>query len=76
MLATAAPQWSRPGLVLVGDAAHTLTPILGQGVNHVLIDGVTLAELVDSALSPSPSMAAAQPMAAAHRSPAAAPDPR
>jgi 2-polyprenyl-6-methoxyphenol hydroxylase-like FAD-dependent oxidoreductase len=40
------PRWSRPGLVLLGDAAHTLTPILGQGVNHALIDGHTLAELL------------------------------
>lgn len=56
---TVVPQWSRPGLVLVGDAAHTLTPILGQGVNHALIDGVTLAQLVDNALYGSPPMAAA-----------------
>ncbi|MEU6644643.1 FAD-dependent oxidoreductase [Saccharomonospora sp. NPDC046836] len=46
----ATPRWSRPGLVLVGDAAHTLTPILGQGVNHALIDGRTLAGLLDPAL--------------------------
>ncbi|RBM16784.1 oxidoreductase [Prauserella sp. PE36] len=44
------PRWSRPGLVLIGDAAHTLTPILGQGVNHALIDGHTLAGLLDPAL--------------------------
>ncbi|HEY6423361.1 MAG TPA: FAD-dependent oxidoreductase [Pseudonocardiaceae bacterium] len=56
---TVVPQWSRPGLVLVGDAAHTLTPILGQGVNHALIDGVTLAKLVDGALGTSQPMAAA-----------------
>lgn len=37
------PQWSRPGLALIGDAAHTLSPILGQGVNHALVDAVTLA---------------------------------
>lgn len=47
------PQWSRPGLVLMGDAAHTLTPILGQGVNHALIDGHTLARLLDPALDAS-----------------------
>jgi 2-polyprenyl-6-methoxyphenol hydroxylase-like FAD-dependent oxidoreductase len=46
----ATPQWSRPGLVLIGDAAHTLTPILGQGVNHALIDGHTLAALLDRPL--------------------------
>lgn len=43
------PRWSRPGLVLIGDAAHTLTPILGQGVNHALVDGVTLAGLLGEA---------------------------
>ncbi len=56
---TVVPQWSRPGLVLVGDAAHTLSPILGQGVNHALIDGVTLAQLVDNALCGPLRMAAA-----------------
>ncbi|MEV5609120.1 FAD-dependent monooxygenase [Streptomyces sp. NPDC052225] len=46
---TLVPRWHRPGLVLTGDAAHTLTPILGQGVNHAIIDAVTLAPLVQSA---------------------------
>ncbi|OSY42806.1 MULTISPECIES: FAD-dependent oxidoreductase [Pseudonocardia] len=44
------PRWSRPGLVLIGDSAHTLTPILGQGVNHALIDGHTLAGLLAAPL--------------------------
>ncbi|MFI6344660.1 FAD-dependent monooxygenase [Streptomyces sp. NPDC050560] len=48
---TVVPRWSRPGLVLLGDAAHTLTPILGQGVNHAVIDAVTLAPLVADALA-------------------------
>ncbi|MFE9095621.1 FAD-dependent oxidoreductase [Streptomyces sp. NPDC007264] len=43
------PRWSMPGLVLIGDAAHTLTPILGQGVNHAIADAVTLAPLVRDA---------------------------
>lgn len=47
---TLVPRWSMPGLVLIGDAAHTLTPILGQGVNHAIIDAVTLAPLVRDAL--------------------------
>lgn len=46
---TLVPSWSMPGLVLTGDAAHTLTPILGQGVNHAIIDAVTLAPLVHDA---------------------------
>lgn len=47
---TIVPRWSMPGLVLTGDAAHTLTPILGQGVNHALLDAVTLAPLVAEAM--------------------------
>ncbi|MFI6696320.1 FAD-dependent oxidoreductase [Streptomyces sp. NPDC050433] len=47
---TMVPSWSMPGLVLIGDAAHTLTPILGQGVNHAIIDAVTLAPLVRDAI--------------------------
>lgn len=47
---TVVPRWSAPGLTLIGDAAHTLTPILGQGVNHAIIDAVTLAPLVEEAL--------------------------
>lgn len=37
------PQWSRDGLVLVGDAAHTMSPVLGQGVNLAMQDAVVLA---------------------------------
>lgn len=47
---TIVPRWSMPGLVLTGDCAHTLTPILGQGVNHALLDAVTLAPLVGEAM--------------------------
>ncbi|MEV0172424.1 FAD-dependent oxidoreductase [Streptomyces sp. NPDC050803] len=46
---TVVPRWSQPGLTLIGDAAHTLTPILGQGVNHAIIDAVTLAPLLEAA---------------------------
>ncbi|MEV6172018.1 FAD-dependent oxidoreductase [Streptomyces sp. NPDC051954] len=52
---TVVPRWSAPGLVLVGDAAHTLTPILGQGVNHAIIDAVTLAPLLQEALPEGPA---------------------
>lgn len=43
---TIVPRWSLPGLVLIGDAAHTLTPVLGQGVNHAITDAVVLAALL------------------------------
>ncbi|GGY05531.1 FAD-dependent oxidoreductase [Streptomyces hiroshimensis] len=48
---TVVPRWSRPGLVLMGDAAHTLTPVLGQGVNHAITDAVVLARLTTAALA-------------------------
>jgi len=48
---TVVPRWSAPGVVLIGDAAHTLSPILGLGVHHALVDGVVLAPLVDRALA-------------------------
>ncbi|MEU6768249.1 FAD-dependent oxidoreductase [Streptomyces sp. NPDC046853] len=54
---TLVPRWSCPGLVLTGDAAHTLTPILGQGVNHAIIDAVTLAPLVERAFGAGGSVA-------------------
>ncbi|MDJ1133930.1 FAD-dependent oxidoreductase [Streptomyces iconiensis] len=49
---TEVPRWSAPGVVLIGDAAHTLSPILGQGINHALADAVALAPLVARALGP------------------------
>jgi len=53
---TIVPTWYREGLVLIGDAAHTLSPILGQGVNHAIIDAVTLAPIVETALKEKPGV--------------------
>ncbi len=41
-----AREWVRPGLVLLGDAAHTVHPLAGQGVNLGLRDGRLLARML------------------------------
>lgn len=41
---SAADRWWLPGFVAVGDAAHTLSPVLAQGVNHAILDALVLAD--------------------------------
>jgi 2-polyprenyl-6-methoxyphenol hydroxylase-like FAD-dependent oxidoreductase len=39
-------QWYRPPVFLIGDAAHAMTPYLGQGANNALVDALVLSRLL------------------------------
>jgi 2-polyprenyl-6-methoxyphenol hydroxylase-like FAD-dependent oxidoreductase len=44
-------RWSRPGVLLIGDAAHTMSPVGGQGVNVALRDAIVAANHLVPVLS-------------------------
>ncbi len=39
-------QWSRPGLLCIGDAAHAMSPVGGVGINLAIQDAVATANLL------------------------------
>ena len=44
------PQWYRPGLLCIGDAAHAMSPVGGVGINLAIQDAVAAATLLAAPL--------------------------
>jgi 2-polyprenyl-6-methoxyphenol hydroxylase-like FAD-dependent oxidoreductase len=44
------PQWYRPGLLLIGDAAHVMSPVGGVGINYAIQDAVVAANVLSEPL--------------------------
>ena len=42
-------RWQRNGVFLLGDAAHAMTPNLGQGANSAMVDALVLVNLLTEA---------------------------
>jgi len=40
------PRWHRPGLLLIGDAAHVMSPVGGVGINYAVQDAVVAANVL------------------------------
>ncbi|MGE3910035.1 MAG: FAD-dependent oxidoreductase [Chloroflexota bacterium] len=43
-------QWFRPGLLLIGDAAHVMSPVGGVGINYAIQDAVVAANVLTKPL--------------------------
>jgi 2-polyprenyl-6-methoxyphenol hydroxylase-like FAD-dependent oxidoreductase len=44
------PRWYKPGLLLIGDAAHTMTPAAGAGIKYAIEDAVVAANVLTARL--------------------------
>ncbi len=44
------PQWFKPGLLLIGDAAHVMSPVGGVGINYAIQDAVVTTNLLAAPL--------------------------
>jgi 2-polyprenyl-6-methoxyphenol hydroxylase-like FAD-dependent oxidoreductase len=44
------PRWYKPGLLLIGDAAHTMTPAAGSGIKYAIEDAVVAANVLSASL--------------------------
>lgn len=43
-------RWHRPGLLLIGDAAHVMSPVGGVGINYAIQDAVVAANVLSGPL--------------------------
>ncbi|MFN2513809.1 MAG: FAD-dependent oxidoreductase [Pyrinomonadaceae bacterium] len=44
------PTWYKPGLLLIGDAAHVMSPVGGVGINYAIQDAVVAANVLTEPL--------------------------
>ncbi len=43
-------RWYKPGLLLIGDAAHVMSPVGGVGINYAIMDAVATANMLSTSL--------------------------
>ncbi|HET6276248.1 MAG TPA: FAD-dependent monooxygenase [Candidatus Cybelea sp.] len=67
-----AHRWWQPGLLLLGDAAHPMSPSMGQGINVGMYDAVVAARHLIAALATGSSLDDASSAIERQRSPAIA----
>ena len=44
------PRWYRPGLLLIADAAHVMSPVGGNGINYAVQDAAAAANILSGPL--------------------------
>jgi len=59
-------RWHKPGLLLIGDAAHVMSPVGGLGINYAIQDAVAASNVLGEKLA-SPTLIREQDLAAVQR---------